>query len=1290
MFTGGCELLAVTLKFANIKNCFLYLSSTQVSQLRLAENQTIELSWRSQCSAFLSWVSRKRNSFHDENIVEISRHLGEKLGVQDGEQVVLKACSLLLSCQQVMVEPVSSDDWEILELHSSNLERQLLDQVRIVFPKATFPVWVDQHTVIYIKIIFLVPATPYGRLEPFTELIVTTEPRQLSSSVLHSSQFSGFSKSLGKGQLNSDSTEPNLQEPFVPKPSATLDTKETGLKMTLETHSEQSANIFSGIWSRVSSFFSGVTEEHLQVTDQNQVDKLRDTLSSFFQVDSAFRVCRSIPIHADFSNPSLNSVYHTVHVTPWTQGPDSSKCRCTVTYGRMSKLLSPKEQAEKSKSKRLESNKKKVSESSVKGIKSAPHSSLKENESCFVRIVWHELDNLKCAVKHLNNSASVHLGKIWISESLRQKMKIEISAAVRLRSFGSVLTVPAFITLQPIQTLPMDVTEDDIRAAFLSWLKSYSSHEVPKLATDTMWIQLTVKKVLTEFLLGAISEPPETENKNSELLFVLLPNLLQKTVLKITMQPLMKDTEANKAINVVDQSLPFLKLSRLGGVSELGRSAYEHIVHSLASRPLYHEFASLTKGLRNGAILLTGAKGSGKSTISRAICREASEKIDAHVEIIDCKKLRGKTFENIRKKLEDAFAEAVWRQPSVLLLDDLDVITKAALTPENELSPEAVLSKHAAQALKDMIGTIVSLGSLVALIATSQSEHSLHPSLVATQGTHLFQCFKAIHSPDQAQRIEILKSVILNKTNVAEEALQALDLHSVAKETDGFVARDFTVLVERAMHAWVLNNKSFLEQGLCLSTSDFLQAIKGFTPSALRNANLHKPKDLGWENVGGLHEVKQLLMDTIQLPAKYPVLFANLPIRHRSGVLLYGAPGTGKTLLAGVVARESGMNFISIKGPELLSKYIGASEQAVRDVFTRAQAARPCILFFDEFDSLAPRRGHDNTGVTDRVVNQLLTQLDGVEELQGVYVLAATSRPDLIDPALLRPGRLDVSVYCPPPDQASRVEILKALSQTLPLADDVDFKQIASMTEHFTGADLKALLYNAQLETIHTNLLPNLSRDGGSGSDSDVSLSSMIFLNHSSGSEDSAGEGDGGLEHSLVYLDPSEVPSEDPRPNVWRLYFGSSYESELGNGTPSELNSQCRSGPNSVTHDLTGTSLRDISSSQSLAFMASLQEGFQELNQEQTERLRAEINIIKANFRNRNADDLIVGQPGQSRNALVICQSHLMAALASTGPSISLEDWKNFEELYENFLHSRERRSYSRSTLQAGQKLTLA
>ncbi|XP_043073901.1 peroxisome biogenesis factor 1-like [Puntigrus tetrazona] len=306
-----------------------------------------------------------------------------------------------------------------------------------------------------------------------------------------------------------------------------------------------------------------------------------------------------------------------------------------------------------------------------------------------------------------------------------------------------------------------------------------------------------------------------------------------------------------------------------------------------------------------------------------------------------------------------------------------------------------------------------------------------------------------------------------------------------------------------------------------------------------------------------------------------------------------------------------------------------------------------------------------------------------------VYVLAATSRPDLIDPALLRPGRLDKSLYCPPPDREARLEILKALTHSVPLASDVDLEQIAVATELFTGADLKALLYNAQLEAIHSSLGPNTLHDLGSGSDSDVSLSSLIFLNHSSGSDDSAGEGDAGLEHSMVLLAPCELPPEDPRHNIWRLYFGSSFESELDNQSLSELNSQCLSGPTSTAPDLTGASVRDPNSCHAPAFMSCLQDGFQELTHEHSERLRAEVNTVKNSYR-RNPDESSLVQTGPSKPGAVICQTHLISAMANTRVSVSREDWRRYTELYESYGASKEGKSQSTALIKAGQRVTLA
>ncbi|CAN3366716.1 peroxisomal ATPase Pex1p [Diutina catenulata] len=269
------------------------------------------------------------------------------------------------------------------------------------------------------------------------------------------------------------------------------------------------------------------------------------------------------------------------------------------------------------------------------------------------------------------------------------------------------------------------------------------------------------------------------------------------------------------------------------------------------------------------------------------------------------------------------------------------------------------------------------------------------------------------------------------------------------------------------------------------SRANLTRCLEGYTPSNLRGVKLQK-SGTNWSDIGGLTEAKNVLLETLEWPTKYAPIFSSCPLRLRSGILLYGYPGCGKTLLASAVAGQCGLNFISIKGPEILNKYIGASEQSVRELFERAQAAKPCILFFDEFDSIAPKRGHDSTGVTDRVVNQMLTQMDGAEGLDGVYVLAATSRPDLIDSALLRPGRLDKSVICDMPNYEDRLDILRTITKSMHLADDVELEEIAAKTDGFSGADIQGLGYNAYLKAVHVKLAATEAQAQGDGPKDDA------------------------------------------------------------------------------------------------------------------------------------------------------------------------------------------------------------
>ncbi|MCI4391985.1 hypothetical protein PGIGA_G00140800 [Pangasianodon gigas] len=1246
---GSYGIQPVTLVFNNSKNCFLHLSPNLVAQLCLRESQVLEMSWADgDKPLFLSWIRGSNTlSSGQEERVELSRQLGEKLSLHEGTQGFLRPCVQVQSVQQVFVEPLSSDDWEILELHCLALEQQLLDQIRVVFRDAVFPVWVDQHTVIYVKIVSLSPSVSYGRLEQFTELVVSPKLRLGGKQLPHVLPDTEPKNQLLQRQQNTELTSSSVTSSTGTDPLPESITKQPD-------YSQSHRGGMADLRSLLRYMFTGKYEPAKEIPEV-------PTIPAVFQ-DRVLRVCGSPP--AAISH--LGSSHGDVHVLPWHQSEYRSIEQPVLTYGRLSKIHSPKEMREQAK----QAMEKKKSSGSQTDTDMQEHT----EESVVVRMICHNVEKL-----HLDQSSckmgEIYSGKIWIPSSLRGRLSIDIHSAVKVRPLRCTPKVALAVSLQPLHPLAESERDEDVQSAFLSWLHALSHQPLACLTARTDVIVLRCTEGKSEFVLTVLK--PEAEPKQVDEIFLLSTGALYKADIQIVKEPHVSNhTTAHPAEG--SPCVGFPSLSSLGGVEDISICAFEHISHSLMGGPLSCELVSTGCGLQSGALLITGAKGSGKTSLAKALCMKAAEELDAHIEVLDSKKLKGKRADTVRQRLDEVFEQAVWRQPSVVLLDDLDHMTGAATTPEQEQGAEAVLHHHIAQSLKDLVDEVVARSSLVTLLVTAQNEHSLHPVLTEVQGSHFFQSFCKIEPPNQIQRVDILRSLMTCKNIISEDGSGILDLDDTAMKTEGYLPRDLNLLLDRAIHASV-----------CLSSVDLHHALQGFTPPSLWGVQLQVPSVAGMEQVGGLHQARQLLMDTILLPAKYPLLFSTLPIRHRSGVLLYGAPGTGKTLLAGAVAKESGMNFISIKGPELLSKYIGASEQAVRDVFQRAQAAKPCILFFDEFDSLAPRRGHDSTGVTDRVVNQLLTQLDGVEGLQGVYVLAATSRPDLIDPALLRPGRLDKTLYCPPPDREARLEILKALTHAVPLAADVDLEQIAVATELYTGADLKGLLYNAQLEAIHSSLGPSVLADLGSGSDSEVSVSSLIFLNHSSGSDDSAGETEAGMETSAVALEHSEIPTEDLNHNIWRLYFGSSFDLELGHHSPSELNSQCMSVPNSTTHDLTGTSVRDVAYLRGPVFMSSVQQGFQELNPEQSERLRADLNTIKSSY-HRSPEDTSLGQTGPIKPAVLICQSHLTSALANTRASISRQDWRRYTELYESFGALRERKSQNAVLFTPGQRVTLA
>ncbi|XP_043511745.1 peroxisome biogenesis factor 1 isoform X1 [Frieseomelitta varia] len=457
-------------------------------------------------------------------------------------------------------------------------------------------------------------------------------------------------------------------------------------------------------------------------------------------------------------------------------------------------------------------------------------------------------------------------------------------------------------------------------------------------------------------------------------------------------------------------------------------------------------------------ILISGVVGSGKTTV----CKILIEKLQkppyfVHTHMIDCRSLKGKKAETLQKIIVTALTECIYYQPSILFLDDLESITSASMNDE-ENTPDAI---NAARITDMLINTVMQYQECyqVSVIATCVSVSRIGQKLRPARGCHFFRTILSIPNLEKVDRIDILQLMLGDKLYVPGD----VNWDYYGNKTEGWMVQDLVDMAEKAAFAaWKRHGTSM--PPVEVDEKDVAIALKNCTPISLQGIQLYRGEGHVWSGIGGLAEVKRSLVEILQWPLKYPEIFKNAPIKLQNGVLLYGMPGTGKTILAKAIANECGVNLISVKGPELLSKYIGVSEESVRNVFERALRAKPCVLFFDEFDSLAPRRGHDSTGVTDRVVNQLLTQMDGVEDREGVAVVAASSRPDLLDPALLRPGRLDKTLYCPLPDEADREEILIALCKTQNIDTmELDLKELATLSSGFTGADLNAAVTQARL-----------------------------------------------------------------------------------------------------------------------------------------------------------------------------------------------------------------------------------
>ncbi|MHB8567670.1 MAG: CDC48 family AAA ATPase, partial [Nitrososphaerales archaeon] len=462
-------------------------------------------------------------------------------------------------------------------------------------------------------------------------------------------------------------------------------------------------------------------------------------------------------------------------------------------------------------------------------------------------------------------------------------------------------------------------------------------------------------------------------------------------------------------------------------------------------------------------VLLHGPPGTGKTLLAKAVANETN----AHFTSLSGPEIMGKYYGESEERLRQIFEQAEKNAPSIIFIDEID-----SIAPKREEVTGEVEKRVVAQLLSLMDG-MVARGKVVVIAATNRPD-AIDPAL---RRPGRFDREIEIGIPDQQGRLEVLQihtrgmplssDINLKKLAASSHGFVGADLQALAKEAAMCSLRRILPkldLEKQSIPAEVLNK-------IIVKMSDFQEALTEIEPSAMREVLVEVP-EVHWEDIGGLNVIKKELEESVEWPMKYRGIFDYANTKPPKGILLYGPPGTGKTLLAKAVANESEANFISIKGPELLSKWVGESEKGVRDVFHKARQAAPCIIFMDELDSLVPSRGGGmgDSQVTERVISQILTELDGLEELRDVTIIGATNRPDMIDPALLRPGRFDKLLYVPVPDVEARKEIFKIHLKGKPLSPEVTTDDLAGKTEGYNGAEIQAVCDTATMHAIRRYL----------------------------------------------------------------------------------------------------------------------------------------------------------------------------------------------------------------------------
>ncbi|KAF2367077.1 ATPase AAA-type core [Trinorchestia longiramus] len=1038
------------------RTCFISLPQCLVSSVVPSSVHVFSITDKSSHECLVSWAgeSHVTEGFNVPVVILSNKILSMNgFSLEESECVILKQVPTPSPCERVCISVSTACDWENLILNSDVVQLEFLEQLRLVFPGLKFPLWLEGGACVEMTVLRITPAAVCGLLLPLTYVEIVPPDDGATST-----EENRKSSSLKLGSAG-NSTCCQATNPVY----------------------EASASSKNGVQSSSLMLLTKSVLSNLCLLNQSIVDTPSPRIVKLLRVLPT----PTYPLMNTQSHPLTSVVIVSKEAVIGTQFYKHSffPAKIQISYPTPSVTDVRKTTPKK------------------------PVAKVENRTLCAMIMV---LENARQSLGDSYNLDSIFSSNVMghfalVPDSMRRVLSLPVPCLIKLETGNLRLrSDPLIIDVQPLERL-RDSEREIVSTNLKLFLKSCCDL-CDTLVNDRSIYTVMVQKRFVSVLLLLHGDHP----------LILTRVTVELLDIRVSASP------SSEELLLIPRSPPSLESDNdflTGSHSFVGdatvlKNLKKSLVRQLGITPCRLTEPKFT--------LLQGEAASGRTTLIQTVCRDLSAlPCRVHCRIVTLKEYIGKTAEAVEKRLLDAAHRASQLRPSLLVLDDLDVLCRARSSDET-FGPLANHHYQLICALQKMLHFVSSsnvalkfqndgqIGNVVVLgICVDRS--SLDQRLASLDRSDLFPITLTLSPPSPTSRVQAFKKILAERfcslekfhfaveTSVhhADDQLPHLSENKLLKITEGYKLPDLVNLSVRISVAvedklknrmyeppmiqhwseWKLRvvehamkNGDGLSQppGLLqlVSDDDVIAAASEYVPLAYKDIPLRNKSDSSSLALGGLHEARRLLQECLYWPSVYPQLFTQCPAAMVTGLLLYGPPGCGKTRLAHHVAMQANVNFITVKGPELLSKYIGQSEENVRDTFSRAASRTPCLLFFDEFDALAPRRGHDSTGVTDRVVNQLLTQLDGTEGRKGVWVMAATCRPDLIDPALLRPGRLEKCIYCPLPSEGERAEILSVLSSSLELTSAMDWDNIAALTPGFSGADLQSVLTTAHIAAV--------------------------------------------------------------------------------------------------------------------------------------------------------------------------------------------------------------------------------